>query len=852
MSIRTREFAEFGSLRDRLTAVLCGLCEIYEAINYKKRSLGLLKARQRLTEECFHIVTVGEVKRGKSTLVNALLGEELLPMKWHSACTAIPISVCHGEQRRALCRKRNGDVIEYALPSDLLAFLEAIKIPEKTARVGPDDDLWALMAHPFERAEVFVPIALLKNGVKLQDTAGLNEDLRRSRDTWDQCDLADAVILVLDCNKETQSDKEDLGRLLSRGRDSRTVFVVWNNADKNRRQDAASFEQMKHEALMVSAAQGIPNSHVFFISALEALTGRSHNQLSMVEESGLPDLERALSSFLVNERASTKLINSLEVAEHALVEAVPAVQAWGKDLRSRAASAQGDSVRAQKSQTQAKKTADAQLERMNRRISECRQELSTAVKSLAEQLRTGFSKTIEDAVVSKRDAIFDGKATEARLVGIVREWATAVVANWEKDAFAAILERHGSELRAEAVEAKGELEAVAVEVADLETRMIVLGRSAARVPGDDVLHFDQSFPDIRQVIPSTNASEGLVVGGVVPGMALGAGSGALVAVVYSIPVVGAVAVAGSVVGGAIGLFTSATRLKSRVTDALRSGMTESADRLEKAILAKLEDACERVRAAITIALTEVTSSIQASVSRIESHCRIELKITGEQQAQCETLLERLQEYRVELAEVRREIDPLHKLPRAMEEMEQAMERQLLALNDAVRRIRKVDGAVELPPHERLLARLQDEGRGRFEMLRKHYASCNRWDAEIAQRIAGAWLAFQNASEMRDARSQTPVYRTVSAVAVLEGQPTLPTPTEARGQRNNPSWWREVLMVLELMIDQETASKLMKDQERFLMYYGRAYQQLRPGLKTREGAAEEADLSWESLIPTLEA
>ena len=40
----------------------------------------LQSLRNRLTEERFHLAVLGQFKRGKSTLLNALLGQTLLPM----------------------------------------------------------------------------------------------------------------------------------------------------------------------------------------------------------------------------------------------------------------------------------------------------------------------------------------------------------------------------------------------------------------------------------------------------------------------------------------------------------------------------------------------------------------------------------------------------------------------------------------------------------------------------------------------------------------------------------------------------------------------------------------------------
>ena len=64
-------------------------------------------ARARVAEDRFNLVVLGEFKRGKSTLINALLGRDLLPtgvVPLTSVVTAIGI----GEQNRLIVRFQDG------------------------------------------------------------------------------------------------------------------------------------------------------------------------------------------------------------------------------------------------------------------------------------------------------------------------------------------------------------------------------------------------------------------------------------------------------------------------------------------------------------------------------------------------------------------------------------------------------------------------------------------------------------------------------------------------------------------------------------------------------------------------
>jgi hypothetical protein len=73
---------------------------------------GQLQAlRQRLREERCHLAVLGQFKRGKSTLVNALLGEPILPAAV-VPITSIPTFLHGGEQPAARVQFENGKADE--------------------------------------------------------------------------------------------------------------------------------------------------------------------------------------------------------------------------------------------------------------------------------------------------------------------------------------------------------------------------------------------------------------------------------------------------------------------------------------------------------------------------------------------------------------------------------------------------------------------------------------------------------------------------------------------------------------------------------------------------------------------
>lgn len=112
---------------------------------------------ERVREGRFHVAVVGQFKRGKSTLVNALVGDAVLP-SGVVPVTAIVTVVRHGPRRLARVRLGDGGWREVD-PSDLAAFVSEEGNPGNAKGVAG--------------VEVFVPSPLLASGMCLVDTPGL-------------------------------------------------------------------------------------------------------------------------------------------------------------------------------------------------------------------------------------------------------------------------------------------------------------------------------------------------------------------------------------------------------------------------------------------------------------------------------------------------------------------------------------------------------------------------------------------------------------------------------------------------------------------------------------------------------
>lgn len=91
---------ELGKKRDAAGQVLVKLRDLARAADFAALAAEAEEALARLRESRFHLAVMGQFKRGKSTLINALLGESVLPTGI-LPLTSIATEVRHGSARRA-------------------------------------------------------------------------------------------------------------------------------------------------------------------------------------------------------------------------------------------------------------------------------------------------------------------------------------------------------------------------------------------------------------------------------------------------------------------------------------------------------------------------------------------------------------------------------------------------------------------------------------------------------------------------------------------------------------------------------------------------------------------------------
>ena len=262
-----------------------------------------------LSREKFRISVLGEFSKGKSTLLNALLGEEIQPVR-EIPCSGQITVLRYGEQRRVTCRHKNGDIEEISFEE----YKEKASISESAALGNLDDEL---SSSSIEEIILEDPnLTLCRNGIEILDSPGLNEHPERTQITNRLLKDIDAVIFLTSAFQPLNQGERELllslkyylnpdGGNLSTDK----AFVLVNFWDSITTEKGRQQIQKRIFNLLQGSSPIIQgNNRIHFISAKEALnaylTGKDSEYL--VEFNKFKD---SLQEFLVYERGFPKIKN---------------------------------------------------------------------------------------------------------------------------------------------------------------------------------------------------------------------------------------------------------------------------------------------------------------------------------------------------------------------------------------------------------------------------------------------------------------------------------------------------------------------------------------------------------------
>ncbi len=286
-NISYRELAKFQENRKQLETYCGQISQIVKDCNERSFLPYTLieeieKVSKKIKLQRFRLAVVGEFSKGKSTLLNALLGEEIQPIR-EIPCSGAVTVLKYGIQKRIICRYQNGTeeeitFEEYQLKATISENAAIDCLSDELADSQIDE---IVFEHP--------DLELCSSGVEIVDSPGLNEHPDRTKITQKLLKDTDAVIFLTNASCSlTQVERDllhDLKNKLNYGKENEpanNLFVVGNfidlvRSDKGREQVIQRIERFVNGQNPIIVGE----NRVHLISAqatLEAILQEDENE----------------------------------------------------------------------------------------------------------------------------------------------------------------------------------------------------------------------------------------------------------------------------------------------------------------------------------------------------------------------------------------------------------------------------------------------------------------------------------------------------------------------------------------------------------------------------------------------
>jgi hypothetical protein len=295
-----------------LATALARLAEVATRLEQGELSLQLDSHGIQLANGRFSLAVLGEFKRGKSTLINALLGEEVLPTDVLPT-TATLNRLVYSLEKRILLHKHD-------------ATIEEIPWGQLARYVTKLDDEAADRALSIREAVVEYPCSFCRNNVELIDTPGLQDEEAMTSITLSVLPKVDAAVLVISALSPLSESELSFLESLSTQKCGR-IFLVISSVDRLGLAEDELPAQLQRlcTTLKNRLSQRVPgllkrlHPEFFPLSAYQALRARQANDGKALVASGFPAFEAALTDFLGADRGHCALAGPLSVALQSLM-----------------------------------------------------------------------------------------------------------------------------------------------------------------------------------------------------------------------------------------------------------------------------------------------------------------------------------------------------------------------------------------------------------------------------------------------------------------------------------------------------------------------------------------------------
>ena len=262
----------------------------------------LALVRRDLESTEFTVGIFGLIKRGKSTLLNGLIGREVSSMHVTPE-TAVPVYVSYGDAPEAVVHFADGSVRHVAV-EDVETYT--------SQKTNPNNQLGVTFV------EQQVPVGFLRNGTRLIDTPGLDDaeaDEVYTERTLQELDVVDAgIVLFLSPPSVGATELGFLEEVVAR--DLKKTFLVCNMYPQHFHDHATRTAVLDYIGNRIVEASRKAHRggevRVYPVCALEAWQARQTDDIALWKRSGADRLLRDVENYLSGSAGQQVLAEAAE------------------------------------------------------------------------------------------------------------------------------------------------------------------------------------------------------------------------------------------------------------------------------------------------------------------------------------------------------------------------------------------------------------------------------------------------------------------------------------------------------------------------------------------------------------
>lgn len=277
------------------------------------------KEQERIKTRRFRVAVVGEFKRGKSSFINALLGQAVLPVD-ASPTTATINRITYGAVPRACLCYKDGSTqeVEIGQLADYVTKLTG-ESKEQAARI--------------REAVVEYPSVFCQNYVDLIDTPGMNDDDTMNQVTVSKLDQIDLAIVAVSANLPFGDTECNFMVQLLESPEICQIVVVVTYIDSVRPRERERLLSYLQERICGKVKEKLEKRHPpedpifekyrrifgqlkqFGVSSVDALEARDLGDMELLEESGFLRLNKELPKLILGSQNNSAIEKAMAAIE---------------------------------------------------------------------------------------------------------------------------------------------------------------------------------------------------------------------------------------------------------------------------------------------------------------------------------------------------------------------------------------------------------------------------------------------------------------------------------------------------------------------------------------------------------